>query len=50
MVNLKDVARKYNFGSFACTGDDGFDFMWREVVGFVNNKENFDEAAPSNIS
>ena len=27
MINLEDIAREDNLGSFSCTRDDGFNFV-----------------------
>src|SRR5690606_25549143 len=40
-----DVASKNNLGMFSCPGDNRFDFMWGEVLGFVYNKENFGQGS-----
>ena len=44
-VNLLNVAGKYNFSTFAGTGNNGFYFVWREVL-CLGNVAQVDAAGP----
>ena len=39
VVNLLDVAGEDDLGPFACTGDDRFDFVRRQVLSFIDDEE-----------
>lgn len=49
-VDLVDIAGEYDFGVVAGAGDDGFDFVRGEVLGFVDDEEDVGEAATANVS
>lgn len=37
MIDLVGVACEDDLGVFTCTGDDGLDFVGREVLGFIDD-------------
>ena len=45
LVNLLDIAGEHHLGTFSGTGDDGFDFMRGQVLGFVNDAVGFAQAS-----
>lgn len=49
VVNLKNVAGKNHFGPLSGPGDNRFDFMWGEVLGFVDDEKSLHDAAPADI-
>ena len=48
-VDLEDIAREDHLGAFSGTGDDGFDFVRREVLGLVHDEEHLPQAAAADI-
>lgn len=49
VVDLEDVAGEDDFGAFAGAGDDGFDFVGGEVLGFVDDEVDAVEAAAADV-
>ena len=39
MINLVDVSGNHDLHGVAGARDDGFDFVRREVLGFIDNEE-----------
>ena len=49
LVYLEDIAREDHLGAFAGPGDDGLDFMRREVLRFVDYEEHFTERTSPDV-
>ena len=48
-VDLTDVAGEDDFGVLACTGDDGLDLMWCEVLGLVDDENHVGQRAAADV-
>ena len=49
MVNLKDITGEHDLGALARPGNDGLDFVGRQVLGFVHDEIGFYDAAPPDV-
>ena len=38
LINLLDISCEDNLGSFPCSRDNGFDFMRRKVLSFIDDE------------
>lgn len=49
MVDLEDIAGEDDLGALPGPGDNGLDFVRSQVLGLVDNEEDFDQGAPPDV-